>query len=86
MFWNRICANQLRALILLLMLNKDKVGDQILYLLIKSMDAFVAVKKCKSRGRQGIAEGWHQRRPFCFPVKSAWDAKLTYLRAFPKYP
>ena len=32
------------------------------------------------RGCQGIAEGWHQRRPFCFPVKSTWDAESTYLQ------
>ena len=31
------------------------------------------------RGCQGIAEGWHQRRPFCFPVKSTWDLQfVTY--------
>ena len=35
---------------------------------------------CTCRGCQGIAEGWHQRRPFCFPVKSTWDAESTYLQ------
>ena len=33
----------------------------------------------RCRGCQGIAEGWHQRRPFCFPVMLTWDAKSTYL-------
>ena len=41
-----------------------------------------AVHFCRCRGCQGIAEGWHQRRPFCFPVILTWDAKSTYLLMF----